>query len=133
MDLIQIINNKLNKILENSIFINELLINELFIINVSFVNIYNNYSNTFKTIFCFILISFFFIHNQIPNNFSKIGLKKEIMNFEQYYKICDAGILLSNITKFKNNKKPKISIISSIYLFILKKCYKFKIIINNYY
>ena len=37
------------------------------------------------------------------------------MNFEQYYKICDAGILLSNITKFKNNKKTKISIISSIY------------------
>ena len=108
MDLIQIINNKLNKIIEDSIFINE-----LFIINMHFFNIYNNYSNTFKTIF--ILISFFFINNQIQNNFSKIGLKKEIMNFEQYYKICDAGILLSNITKFKNNKKPKISIISSIY------------------
>ena len=108
MDLIQIINNKLNKIIEDSIFINE-----LFIINMHFFNIYNNYSNIFKTIF--ILISFFFINNQIPNNFSKIGLKKEIMNFEQYYKICDAGILLGNITKFKNNKKPKISIISSIY------------------
>ena len=108
MDLIQIINNKLNKIIEDSIFINE-----LFIINMHFFNIYNNYSNTFKTIF--ILISFFFINNQIPNNFSKIGLKKEIMNFEQYYKICDAGILLGIITKFKNNKKPKISIISSIY------------------
>ena len=108
MDLIQIINNKLNKIIEDSIFIDE-----LFIINMHFFNVYNNYSNTFKTIF--ILISFFFINNQIPNNFSKIGLKKEIMNFEQYYKICDAGILLSNITKFKNNKKPKISIISSIY------------------
>ena len=37
------------------------------------------------------------------------------MNFEKYYKICDDGILLGNITKFKNNKKPKISIISSIY------------------
>ena len=37
------------------------------------------------------------------------------MNFEQYYKICDAGILINNVTKFKNNKKPKISIISSIY------------------
>ena len=108
MDLIQIINNKLNKIIEDSIFINE-----LFIINMHFFNIYNNYSNTFKTIF--ILISFFFINNQIQNNFSKIGLKKEIMNFEQYYKICDAGILLGNITKFKNNKNPKISIISSIY------------------
>ena len=108
MDLIQIINKKLNKIIEDSIFINE-----LFIINMHFFNIYNNYSNTFKTIF--ILISFFFINNQIPNNFSKIGLKKEIMNFEQYYKICDAGILLGNITKFKNNKNPKISIISSIY------------------
>ena len=37
------------------------------------------------------------------------------MNFEQYYKKCDAGILINNVTKFKNNKKPKISIISSIY------------------
>ena len=110
MDLIQIINNKLNKILEDSIFNNE-----LFIINMHFFNIYNNYSNTFKTIFGFILISFFFINNQIQNNFSKIGLKKEIMNFEQYYKKCDTGILLNNVTKFKNNKKPKISIISSIY------------------
>ena len=80
-----------------------------------FFNIYNNYSNTFKTIFGFILISFFFINNQITNNFSKTGLKKEIMNFEQYYIKCDAGILLNNVTKFKNNKKPKISIISSIY------------------
>ena len=110
MDLIQIINNKLNIIIEDSIFINE-----LFIINMHFFNIYNNYSNTFKTNFCFILISFFFIHSQIPNNFSKIGLKKEIMNFEQYYKKCDAGILINNVTKFKNNKKPKISIISAIY------------------
>jgi hypothetical protein len=84
MDLIQIIDNKLNKIFEDSIFINE-----LFIINMHFYNIYNNYSNTFKTIFSFILISLFFINNQIPNNFTKIGLKKEIMNFEQYYKKCD--------------------------------------------
>ena len=67
MDLIQIINNKLNIIIEDSIFINE-----LFIINMHFFNIYNNYSNIFKTIF--ILICFFFISNQIPNNFSKIGL-----------------------------------------------------------
>ena len=37
------------------------------------------------------------------------------MNFEQYYKKCDAGILINNVIKFKNNKKPKISIISSIY------------------
>ena len=81
MDLIQIIDNKLNKILEDWIFINE-----LFIINMHFYNIYNNYSNTFKTIFSFILISLFFINNQIPNNFIKIGLKKEIMNFEQYKK-----------------------------------------------
>ena len=56
MDLIQIINNKLNKIIEDSIFIKE-----LFIINMHFFNVYNNYSNTFKTIF--ILISFFFINN----------------------------------------------------------------------
>ena len=48
MDLIRIIDNKLNKILEDSIFINE-----LFIINMHFYNIYNNYSNTFKTIFSF--------------------------------------------------------------------------------
>jgi cellulose synthase/poly-beta-1,6-N-acetylglucosamine synthase-like glycosyltransferase len=37
------------------------------------------------------------------------------MNFEQYYKKCDDWILLNNVTEFKNNKKPKISIISSIY------------------
>ena len=37
------------------------------------------------------------------------------MNFEQYYKKCDVGILLNIVTKFKNNKKPKISIISAIY------------------
>ena len=34
---------------------------------------------------------------------------------EQYYKIYDAIILLNSITKFSHNKKPKISIIWSIY------------------
>ena len=112
MDLIQIINSKLNKenYSEDTILINELIDKNMML----FFNIYNNNSNSFKTIFIFILLMLF-INNKLPNNFSKIELKKEIINFEKFYKICDAGILLNNSTKFKNNKEPKISIISSIY------------------
>ena len=95
-----------------------IFINELFILNLPFFNIYNNNSNTFRSILIFILISFlliFFNNFQIPNDFSKIKLKKEIIYLEEYYKICNAGILLNKAIKFKKSQNPKISIISSIY------------------
>ena len=112
MDLIQIINK--DNYPYNSIFINTLIIKYK-----SLYKIYNNNSNSFRTIFIFVLIIFlliFFINNnKIPTYFSKIELKKEIMNLEEYYKICNAGILLNKTIKFIKIKKPKISIISSIY------------------
>ena len=37
------------------------------------------------------------------------------MNFEEYYKICNDGILLKKVKKFKKIENPKVSIISSIY------------------
>ena len=114
MNLIKKINNKLKEYnyIDDSIFINE-----LFTKNIKFFYIYNNNPNTFRTIAIFILflLLIFFFNVEIPYNFSKIKLKKEIINLEEYYKICNAGILLNKTKKFKNIEKPKISIISSIY------------------
>ena len=112
MNLIKKINNKLKEYnyIDDSIFINELF-------TIKFFYIYNNNPNTFRTIAIFILflLLIFFYNVEIPYNFSKIKLKKEIINLEEYYKICNAGILLNKTKKFKNIEKPKISIISSIY------------------
>ena len=115
MNFNKIINNNLNK---DDYSENSILINEIFIKNIYVFNINNNKSKTFKhflflIIIIFILISF--INNKIPNNFYKIKLKKEIINLEQYYKICNDGILLNKTIKFKKIENPKISIISSIY------------------
>ena len=119
MNLIKKINNKLKgyNYIGDSIFLNE-----LFAKNIKFFYIYNNNSNTFRTISIFILflLLIFFFNVEIPYNFSKIKLKKEIINLEEYYKICNAGILLNKRKIFKNIQNPKISIISSIYFIILK-------------
>ena len=45
---------------------------------------------------------------------NELRKKKNIINNEKYYKICNKGILL-NKKKFKKVKEPKISIISPIY------------------
>lgn len=63
------------------------------------------------------------IYNLNKINFEKKELKKEIVNAEHYYKICQNGIILNKNKKFKENKNPKISIISTIYFIILIKIF----------
>lgn len=71
-----------------------------------------------KIIFILInLIYLFFslIKSSNSKNFYRIKLKEEIINLEEYYKICNTDISLENKNKFKKNESPKISIISTIY------------------
>ena len=112
MNLIKLINNKLK---ENNYIDVSIFINELFNKNIKFFDIYNNNLNIFRTIVISILFFLLIIFFNIDNNFSKIKLKKEISYLEEYYKICNAGILLNKTKIFKNIQNPKISIISSLY------------------
>ena len=70
-----------------------------------------------KTIYIIIITFFILIYlyyNLYSIDFYNIKLKKEIINIEQYFKICDKGILINN-RKFNKLENPQISIVSSIY------------------
>ena len=110
----KIINNKVNKEYSSEISI---LTNEI----LNKINYYEEKNNDnkkyLKNIFfsiIIILILILLFYCPFSNNYYKIKLKTEIIKIEEYFKICDDGILL-NKKKFKKKEKPKISIISAVY------------------
>ena len=115
MNYIQI--NK-NNSYKNEYSVKSFEISHVFIENTYDFIISNNKFKIVRIIFVFLNIIFILIsniNNKFINNFYKIKLKKEIMNLENYYKICNEGILLNNTKQFKKHENPIISIISSVY------------------
>jgi cellulose synthase/poly-beta-1,6-N-acetylglucosamine synthase-like glycosyltransferase len=110
----KILNNKVSK--EDSSEIS-ILTNEILNKNNYYDEKNNDNKNILKIIFfsiIIILILILLIYCPISNDYYKIKLKTEIIKIEEYFKICDDGILL-NKKKFKKTSKPKISIISAVY------------------
>ena len=110
----KIIKNKISK--EDSTEIS-ILTNEILNKNNYYDEKYNVNKSNLKNILLYIiiiLILIFLIYCPISNNYHKIKLKTEIIKIEEYFKICDDGILL-NKKKIKKAEKPKISIISAVY------------------
>ena len=112
---IEIINDKINK--DNFSEISQLtndILNKNYLIDEK-----NNINNRkkikqFLTLIIFFFIIILLIYCPISNNYYKNKLKTEIIRIEEYFKICDNGILLNkkNINKKLN---PKVSIISAVY------------------